>query len=270
MSVILSYPDRTLESTLNGGSWYSPSGLSSLLNLNSPIINLKARTTDAANASSIVNVDLGAAVAVQVVAIIAHNLSYGATIKLSGFSDSGHTTPVGDTGTINVFPQSIPSDVAADYTPNWIKYLSASITARYWKLEIFDSGNTDLYIEFGRLWIGTALNLNSKIEYGASIMYESRDLREESLGGVLWGVKKTPRRQMTGKIGNIKNDIKHRYLLMQKVLGTTGEYMFIMNDTASAEDMMIEAFPAVMKDISPLQYPYFDSNDVVISAQEIL
>lgn len=270
MGAIISYPDHTLAATLSGGSW---STASPLLNLINPLLGSKARTTDDAAASSTILIDLGAtARAIRCVAALAHNISSAGTIRARGYSDSGYTTLVSgaDTTAVTAWPSSFTAADVSDYPKNWIYCFTTAKTARYWKIEISDTSNPDSYIELGRLWLGEAFEPAVSVVYGASLGYESRDLLEESLGGIVWGEKRTPRRTTSISFPNISNTEKQRALIMQKTLGTTGELLWVMNSAAAATDMLLEAFPATVRAASPLSYPYYNNNEMPLELQEIV
>ena len=271
MGAILSYPDRTLAAVLSGGSWQAAYPLS---NLQDDQLSVKARSTNALAASTIVLIDLGAtARAIQCLAILSHNISFAGTIRVRGYSDSGYTTLVAgaDTGTVYAWPQAITEEQALDYPDHWIYCFAAAKTARYWKVEITDTANANGWVEFGRIWLGEAtLAPATSIDYGGSLGYESRDVISESLGGAVWGERRTPRRVAVVSFKTLVGVEKQAALIMQKVLGKTGELLYIQNSAAAAIDMILEAFPATMRSVNPLQYPLYNTTEMPTELVEIL
>lgn len=271
-NALISYPDHTITGSLSGGSWLATLPLS---NLQNRLMSKKARSSNALAASTIVQVDLGATSrAIRCLAVLSHNISYAGTIRARGYSDSGYSTLVtgADTGTLNAWPQSgFTADDAAQYPNNWIYAFAASKTARYWKIEITDTANADGYVELGRLWIGEGnFEPATGFSYGASLGYEARDVIEESLGGVRWGEKRTPRRSWSISFEALTESEKQKALIMQKVLTTTDEMIFIANSQATAQNMLLEAFPATAKELSPLVYPYYDNNQLSMQLLEVV
>lgn len=266
---ILSFPDRTLAATLSGGSWQAATPLT---NLQNQLLSKVARSTNALAASSIIQADLGAtALNVRIISLCAHNISAAGTIRARGFSDSGYTTMVtgADTGTVNAWTAEAIAAGIANYPKNWTFVFSTTKTARYWKIEITDTGNAAGYIEAGRCWIGQAdFEPAVGVSYGMSNGFESRDVIEESLGGVPWGEKRTPRRALVAKFDVISTAEKRQALILQKVLTETDEAFWVTSATASADDLLLEAFPCFMRKPSPLSYPYFNNHELPISIIE--
>lgn len=269
MSSILAYPDRTLVASLSGGSWKSALPLANLRNM---LLSKVARSNDALAASTIIQANLGAAYTVRVIALCAHNCSAAATIRVRGFSDSGYTTMVtgADSGTVTLWPAGFTAADVADAPKNWTFVFTSGKSARYWKAEITDTANSSGYIELGRFWLSDGFEPATGIKWSASLGYESRDVLEESIGGVAWGEKRISRRSLTAAFSNITPAEKRVILTLQKSRGTSGELYWITNGTAAAEDMLLEAFPATLKSINPLSYPYYNNNEMPIELQEIV
>lgn len=271
MGAILSYPDRTLAATLSAGSWNASYPLD---NLKNTLLSRKARSSNAAAASSKIRLDMGAtARAIRVVAVLGHNISFAGTIQARGYSDSGYTTLVSgaDSTACYAYPQSLTAEKAADYPNHWIFCFPSDKTARYWEIQITDTANAAGYIELGRLWIGEAvLAPQVGIVYGATLGYESRDVVTESLGGAFWGESKTPRRVATVQFSQLASADKRAALIMQKNLGKLGELLYVMDTEAAAIDIMLESFPATMREVNPILYPYVESFELPVQLLEII
>lgn len=271
MGALLSLADHTLAGTLSGGSWLAALPLA---NLQNELLSKKARSSNALAASTIVQVDIGAtARAIRCIGVLSHNISFAGTIRARGYSDSGYTTLVtgADTGTLNVWPQSgFTAADAAEYPNNWIYAFASSKTARYWKIEITDTTNAAGYVELGRLWIGESWEPGVGISYGASIGYEPRDVIEESLGGVRWAERRTPRRVASLQFEVLTTAEKRQAIIMQKTLGTAGEILFVMDGALDAVNLLIESFPATMRTVSPVTYAYYDVHQMPLELLEVV
>lgn len=270
MGAIISYPDYTLTAVNSGGSWLSSLSLASLQN---QLLSKKTRSVNALAASTIILSDLGTAKPVRVVGALGHNISFAGTIRIRGYSDSGYTTLVtgADTGTVFVWPQTMTAAECAEYPNNWISTFSSDKTARYWKTEIVDTGNSAGYIELGRRWLGAATFTPAvSMSYGASLGYEPRDISDESLGGVMWGEKRAGRRVCAFSFGNLSNAEKQKSIIMQKVLGSIGETLWIMDSNDTAQDMLLQAFPATIRKANPLTCPYYNNYEMPMEVLEII
>lgn len=203
------------------------------------------------------------------ISLCAHNISASGTIRVRGFSDAGYTTVVTDTGTVNAWPVGFTAQNVSDYPKNWTFCFPAAIPAQYWKVEIIDTGNAAGYVEIGRCWFGNAtFTPATGVSYGMTNGYTSRDVIEESLGGVSWGEKRVPRRALVAKFDVLTTAEKRQAIMLQKVLTETSEAFWISNALASADDMLLEAFPCFLSKPSALTYPYYNNYELPISIIE--
>lgn len=85
--------------------------------------------------------DFGAAAAVRAFALVGHNLTAAATIKIQANATDVWTAP------------SI--DVTLTYHADNLVYLwTADQSYRFWRLSIIDAGNPDGYVQVGRIFLG--------------------------------------------------------------------------------------------------------------------
>lgn len=87
MKTLFGYPNRSDDGTLSGGDWESTLPLTEL---QKPVLSDIARSTDATEANTQLENDLGQARWVRVVALLSHNLSPTATIRVRGTPDNTH------------------------------------------------------------------------------------------------------------------------------------------------------------------------------------
>jgi hypothetical protein len=99
-------------------------------------------------ATETITLDLGAALPVTAFALWGHNITEDDTLTLTYASDSGFTA---DTGTISV-----------TWREWYLLEFFASITRRYWKLDILKDASSDIKYA-GRLMVGTHYELSSSL-----------------------------------------------------------------------------------------------------------
>ncbi len=145
-----------LSPTLSDAATFAASSQVSTL----PVSNLqtmdpkkKWRTT---SLTPYVTIDAGAAgIAATGFALIGHNLTSAATIRVRGKATSDVTvSPTVDTTALSAWPATgKPTDL---YWPQYFSWLSwSNVTAlRYWRFDIADSGNTAGYLQAGRAMLG--------------------------------------------------------------------------------------------------------------------
>ena len=88
------------------------------------------------------------------------------------------------------------------------------------------------------------------------------------MGGIRWGEKRTPKRELTGVFQVFTPAEKRLALIMQKELTTTDEAFWVRYAGASADDLLLEAFPCYFKTTSLLTYPYLNNNEMPIDIEE--
>jgi hypothetical protein len=87
-------------------------------------------------------------------ALIGHNLTAAATLRVRAKATSDVTvSPTVDTGAVSAWPAT--GKPAEPYWPqylSWVAWSNAS-ALRYWRVDIADGGNTDGYLQAGRLML---------------------------------------------------------------------------------------------------------------------
>ena len=268
-NALLSFPDRTMEAAtaLSGGSWRT--GFT-LLSLQNALLSKVARSTDATAAFTQFVVACAAPKDVRVIALLNHNITLAGTVRARGYSDVGLTALVYDTGTQFAWPQTFTADMVAAYPNNWIFPTAAIQTARYWKIEIVDTTNSAGYVQIGRCWLGPAFEPAIGIADGLTLGYVSGDVLTSSIGDVDWANRGGQRRAAVMTFDTLDAAEKRTALVMQKTLGKSGEIMFVADKTAIVEDMLLESFPAKIREASAISYPYFGRNSLPLEVLEII
>ncbi len=206
-TLFVAYDNHADTATLAGGSWASTLPLSNLAKQQPTTV---ARTTNDAEASSIITANLGGRKLVNVVAVIHHNLSPAATWRVRIGNTSDYSTNLVDTGAVDAIDATGEfgeqdwgeftwggKPTAAElstWNPIALYYNANGVMAQYVKIDISDTANADEYIEAGRLYIATAFAPTDGVAYGLSTGFidESRSVR--SRGGQVF-VDAVPKRR---------------------------------------------------------------------------
>jgi len=146
-----------------------------------------------------IDVDFGSAKIVDLMAIINHNFTISATIRWRLSNASDFSTSLYDSGTVDVWPAledfgsspwgiftwgGKPLQEQADlYTANVFAILSSAVVARYMRIEISDSTNTDGYLEAGRLIAGPAYQPTINYANGVEFEFVDESRVTKSRGG---------------------------------------------------------------------------------------
>lgn len=255
MAAVLGFGNQTDLSTLAGGSW----------NANYPITNLqnrylsqKARTSNANSGSTVITIDLGQALMIGVIALIANNLSISATIRIRGANNSGMTSPLYDSGATGIYEHT---DYATSFAP---------VFARYWQIDIVDTTNADNYIEIGRLFIGQKFKPAINIDYGASIGIESRTSVAEALAGPEYFNDMENRRVWSGAWSSLTDQEAYRQMLTIMKSGDVSAEVYFFEDDEDIEYQDLRWFYGRLRTLNSIEWPYLDRHSVGVEISELL
>lgn len=150
-------------------------------NLQSPHLATRWHTETGVTASYVL-IDLGSALAVDVLAVLGSNLTAGATWRVRA-STSDATAVSGDLYDNGAGSPLDPVDAGVDGNYGAIYLaLASTVTARYWRIDLIDAAVAD-NLQVGRVFIGPAWQPTSGMLYGWAMTYADDTRRTRSLGG---------------------------------------------------------------------------------------
>lgn len=257
-NLMLGYKNLVDAATLSGGSWNAALPIT---NLQNRLLSKVARSTNAVATSSLINIDLGSAKAVQAFGAIKTNISAsGATYRLRGGSDNTFATSAYDSGTVSANAQ----------TPDLIIGLASVITARYWRLEITDTSNAAGYVQIGRIFIGPALAPADNYSKGAEIGYQSRSNVSQSVGGVDYFDKRPGRRVFNFQLDWLTNAEAHDQALELQRLSDITDEVLLISDPADTMYNQKRHYLGRLQQLSPLKNPYLTIYQAGFDVLEII
>jgi hypothetical protein len=260
MATVVGYSNQIDSCTLSGGSWNASYPLN---NLKTRYLNQKARSSNALTSSTQVVIDRGSAVAVNVVAIVNHNLTANsATVQVQASSVSNFASIIYDTGALTVYGIADDFSVAIPAT-----------TARYWKVSIADTGNSAGYVEIGRVFIGPSIPQFTYVDWGASIGVETDTQVVKTLGGPEFFDSGPRRLVWRGKFSYIDDNTAYATILAHMrryYLDTSHEIYFIEDDTDLTTNRKVRNFLGRMRVLNPIEWPYHDSHSIAVEISELL
>jgi len=283
-NALLAYQNRVDSSTIVGGSWATALPL---LNLKDRLLSKVARSTNTATASTQFTVTLSKGFTIHVMALCRHNLSSGATWRIRAFSDAGFTTQVYDSGTEQVWGAAQDSlqlewqddnfwsgrfedEDLQGYYWNAIHILDVPTYSRYWKIELVDTTNTSGYLEIGRLFMSEAWTPTINMSWGASIGYNHRTQIEEAWDGTEFFDVRPPYRTAQFQLANMKtSEAMTRAFDMQRLAGVDKEVLFIY-DKEDVQHLIRRAFLGRVRELSPIEQPYFEAHQTSYTVKELL
>jgi len=284
---LLAYPDKTPGAVLSGGSWEP---LLPLDNLKTAPLIEKARTTDAASASTTWDTDLGAPTHIRLLALVDHNASPSATVRVRCSLSASFASTVYDSGVVSVYAPMHPAgglpsghpDASgggtitqaelADFPQDLYFVLTTgySIQARYVRVEIFDADNQSGYFQLARCFIAPAWQPGSNMNYGAAFDYESATIADSIPGGVTYYDIRTARRTVTFTLKLATAETLSQSVEMKRRLDIHGELFFVFDPDHATLVERQQSFLATIRELSPLEYAYVSTNVSAYKLAEVL
>lgn len=274
---ILAFPDKTANAGLSGGSWQQAFPLS---NLAAAALALKARSSDALAASTKFDVNLGAATKLRVLALIGHNLSIAATIRVRFSAVADFSTNVYDSGTIAAYPNYY-DDVNLDWgqpvltnnKPSTSDAIAmryplffctpAAVTAQYARVEITDTANPDGYVQLSRCFIAPGLQPASNMRFGASWGLNGRSSSATALDGTDYFKRVEARRTVNFSLGEIPLEAgSGQYLEANRVLDIDRELMFVADPDATSMSMRLQSLMGRLRQLAGYEYIAWNRGDM--------
>lgn len=254
MATILGYANQIDMSVVSGGAWSSSYPLS---NIQTVYQYQKARSVNTNAASTVIICDLTIAQKIGVVALIAHNFSEDAELRIEGSTSPSFSTSTFDSGYLptydgTTFGTNIDSDAL-----------------RYWRISISDTANTDGFIEIGRVFIGHAWKPMRNISWGPSLGIESSSSMTASLGGPEYPEIRSNRRVWRGKWDFLTVSEGYLWSRIQRSQDITGEVYLIIDDSDFTYRDQTQ-FLGRLRELSPVEYPYLDIQSAAIEVSELL
>jgi hypothetical protein len=281
---MLGFPNRTDASVLSGGSWAATLPLS---NLQSRLIGKVARSANTAPASTKFDVDLGAGTKIQAVCLRNHNISLAGTYRVTASTSSSFAALSYDSGWLDVWPVVYPwgtleweddnfwtgkytVEQTQGYTVELDHLLPTTKVARYWRVEISDTTNSDGYVQLGRLFIGPVWQPKINMSYGASVAWETKTGVQESIGGAEYFQPRTPYRVSKFSLNWMDQDeaFSQAFELMRRA-GIDQEVLFI-HDPDDTVHALRRRFLARLRTLSAIDYPYLNINSAAFEVKELL
>ena len=157
------------------------------------------RTTD--TAAQVLTLDLGAAAAVDAVALLYTNLTDAAQWRVRAAASVANLTaaPVWDSGMTAFRNSTAPRD-ARGWSHGRL-WAAAPVNARHWRIDIADAANPDGYLQAGRVMGGTAWSPAITIDrdWTLSLSLPAIEQESEAIGGQTYVAHRRLRRYLSAR-----------------------------------------------------------------------
>lgn len=284
-NICFAYPNRVDEAVLSSSvAWQATLPLA---NLQDRVLSRVARSTGVGIAPDIA-LDLQRARRIGAVALARHNLSVGARVRVRGDDAVDMTTPIYDSGWVDVWPAgmiplelleweednfwlgTVSEETRAGYRAPFV-HLFDAVYARYWRIDIRDPLNADGWVQIGRLVIAdTWVPEVNFTRSGASLGFDDRSLVMETLGGTEYFDERAKFRTQRLALDWLSEaEALNAQLDMQRLLGVTRELLVVPNP-ADRVNLPRTAFLARVQRLSPIERGTPGVFRTVIEVKELL
>lgn len=176
-------------------------------------------------------IDLGEVRTVNLLALLFSNLGPAARWQVrAAATASGLTSaPNYDSGSVAVWPAS--SDLTAHGYANAVLWLGEQPQSqRWWRIDLEDAGNSDGYLEAGRLYIADAWQPSMNVQPGYSAGFVDETVQKVSAAGTLHAVARKPRRQGRFTLSFFDEaEMKGRAFTLDQTRGRGGDVLFMLD-----------------------------------------
>lgn len=270
-NVIFAHPNRADEATYSGGNWQPSLPLE---NLQDRFLDHVARSAGLAVTDTTFDVDFGQPRPIRVLALVAHNASPSASVRIIGATDPSFDPAYvkTDTGVQDMWPTifsagtveweydsfwyGVPSaDEREDYPAVYIHVFAAPVVAQYWRVEIDDPANADGHFDLGRLVMSPGWQPDWNMSLGVSLGVEDPTKVTESLGGARFFDTRPKRRVARFSLNHLSTvEAYERAFDMVQSLGKAGE-VFVVLDPQDDRNLLRRAFLARLAESGNLTRP---------------
>jgi hypothetical protein len=284
-NITLAWNNRTDAGTLSGGSWQATLPLTNLQNRQ---VQKVARSSNALTTSTQFTIDLGAARAIGVVALVVHNISVVGKVRITASDTAGFTVTYYNSGWIDVWPTgmvpqalleweednfwlgTLSANARAGYQSPFIHLLPSAQNLRYWKVEVDDTGNTDGYVQIGRLFMAATWVPSVNYAYGAGLGYQDPTPIDVSLSGAEYFDVRSRFRVFNFELQYILGTEAYAYALdMQRLCGNSGEVL-VVPDSSDTANQPYRAFVGRLLQMGPIQQPQPTAFTAAYQIKELL
>lgn len=248
-----------------------------------------ARTTDATTGSTYFTVDLGSSKNTGILSILKHNITdVESTVRFRASDTAGATTDlVYDSGSNLVLPRVYDWVTHDFYEPNWfygepypedlalftkqfIHIPSESVRARYWRIDIDDTSNSDGYVQFGYFYQAPIYRPTVDIQLGSGLTLIDNTNIQRSLSGVEYFDNRDKTRVISiGVKGLLKDEMLSSIFNLVTRQGKGG-LVYIIPDSADTLNLYKEAFLGRFVDIPTFNNFTFNYYETAIQIKEVL
>lgn len=237
MATVIGYGNLIDAATL-AGTWTNTA------NLKNRYLAQKA----SAGAGAYLDINLGSAQSIGLVALVADTLTSG-TVTITAGATQGATTF--SSGALSVYS-------GADFAHTF-----AAVSYQWWRITVSAAGTV------GRVFIGQSYKPTNNIDWSPSIQIESRAQISESLGGQEYFDARASRRVWRAKFSWLNDAEAYQWYAIQQAQDVSGEVYLIDDDTDTTYRGQ-RNFLGRLRTLDAIEWPYVSQHAVGLEIAELL
>lgn len=254
------YGNLVDSATLSGGSWEVAHPLTQLQERE---LAAYAKSSTSSPSDTTIIIDHGSAVSAQCFGIFAHNIEdAAATIVVNrGTTSGGADVYSGDT--LSCWPFTPMSSGYDGSTFGIIVVSAGPTTARYTTIGI----STSAVVRIGRLFVGSVFSAGIGVTRRTDDWLADFSSVDRTESGADWVTSRPRLRSPSIEFGAMTRTEASLLHEIIRTHGTTSEVVFL-GDTESRSDMQQHGCLAMMRRLSPLEYPFWNHNSIALGFDE--
>lgn len=237
MATVIGYGNLINTATL-AGTWTNTA------NLKTRYLAQKAT----AGAGAYLDINLGSAQSIGLVALLAETLA-GGTVTITAGAAQGATTY--NSGALSVYS-------GADFAHTF-----AAVSHQWWRITVSAAGT------IGRVFIGPRYRPAYNIDWSRSIQIESRTQVSESLDGQEFFESRPSRRVWRAKFSWLNDAEAFQWYAIQQAQDVSGE-VYLIDDDADTTYRGQRNFLGRLRTLDAIEYPYLSTHAVGLEIAELL
>lgn len=212
-------------------------------------------------ASAFINIDMGAAQPLDLIALISHTGSTRASVRVRAaatFADV-EADPAYDSGLLPM--RSHQEDYDTDDTTgsvalnNFILKLDTPESLRYWRIDIADSVSS--FIDIGRLYMAKAFSPEINIDYGCMIGFSDLSRLPRASGGMMIPLRKQKFRYAEFAVTFLSEAEAFNYIFeFDRLRGATEDVLFI-KDISNRAQLQRTSIYGLISGLQPISHANF-------------
>ena len=258
-----------------------------LTNLSDPLLVKVARSTSDNEEDTWFTVDLGTLRDIALLGIPYIDMTRSGQVRVTYATDSGFSDVVATSGVVDYYQAlrdislcdfedpdfwdgRIQEEDVGLYPVPFIFVTLPKVIARYIKVEFFDEGNPNGYIDVPRLFIASGWQPTQNLKEGNGLSWKSNTLVTTSLGGADFFDERDSGRVITFTLENLSIEEGYTQIMdLQKRMDVSKQIFFVY-DYEDTTQLHRRSFLARMGELSPLQYQYFNGTASNFTLKEVI